>query len=171
MTLQKLKPLRLGPLLDARVADPTADMSGDEYLARAKARNAEQRAVSTSKLRPEREIVNNIVERAFAAIVCNEEYTKAIIDPSRDCLTLSDTPDGASEIVINNVHALPQRQRSIPPAGADRLGPSWPMRRQQDTGEWPTVATHKAGTTPVYEVFIDEWAQLHFEERQAARRQ
>ena len=155
---------QLGPLPPQRAADPLADMSGDEYVE--KARSRKRKGGIPPVLRPERHILNNVVLDAMTKTVCNEEDQQVRIDPLLGVTGRSVRVPGDADLVIINVHDLPQRQRSVPPADSDQsMFISWPMKKQQDTGAWPTIESHLQGHSPQYEVFLDEWGHLDFKER------
>ena len=74
-----------------------------------------------------------------------------------------DVVDLEADIVITNVHAIPQRQRSIvPPGMAAHECVSAPMQKQMDTGRWPTLREHLEGISPAYTFSYDPWGHLEF---------
>jgi len=159
---------------------PDDGMSAEEYLRRAAEHQRQQeprlRAWPGTTNRPERlhsaemeldarmrDILRDPDGRMEVVDAATGETLHCEREPATVSLFGCDVVDLEADIVLTNVHALPQRQQSIcPPSMPLHECVSEPMRQQMDTGRWPTVEEHLAGTSPPYEVFYDTWGHLTF---------
>ena len=76
---------------------------------------------------------------------------------------LNPTPDDEVDLVIHDVHALPERACFISPPGSVRSSVSEPMRHVMDTGEYPSVEDHLEGKTQMWEPVNSTCMPRHIE--------
>jgi hypothetical protein len=151
-------------------------MSAEEYTRRALELHAEQLALnkkaakllseSGRRVRPELNIDSeDLLIKAVRAVHSGNLAASNGIHLDAAGKTVASGPmEDDADITIHNVHELKQRQRFVKSKGCPLTSMSWPMMQQQDTGKYPTLEEHRAGTSPAYTVDQDEFGNLIFKE-------
>jgi hypothetical protein len=147
-------------LADQKIAAPVEPgaMSAEEYLREARKLNVEYvanlhalRASYAKATRPAPFAQNKALEAlqqldSIAADKHLEVSTGGVRElPAEPAL------DGGADIIINDVHTLPQRARLVAPSDTNRISCTSAMLLQMDTGKYPTLEDHLAGRSPLYE--------------------
>jgi len=142
------------------MADEPGAISAEEYqrLAAELTATHKQNLLRLQQRRRETNRVlskNNIVAKAFAKFRSIAAEQKLTVTADTVAVDAYD-PTELADITIVDVHKLPQRQRFNPPADDSKFSCSAAMRKQQDTGKYPTIAEHLAEKTPLYKAAVDK---------------
>ncbi|GAF69828.1 unnamed protein product [marine sediment metagenome] len=76
-----------------------------------------------------------------------------------DCSDIA-SRDSDADLIIYNVHKLPQRQKMRPAPDDMQISCSAAMLVQQETGRYPTLEDHLEGRSPMYAVRQGEFGNL-----------
>jgi len=168
--LRNLRRIHIAPqaLPDPR---PTGTISGEEYqrmaaeLAARKrqlvADNAAFRVLCGRTTRPECNITHNDVAVAAESLATLAEGKQIVLSPGKGPCTQDKLDD--ADIVIKDVHKLPQRQKFRPLPDDMRISCSSAMLIQQETGKYPTLEDHLNKTSPAYRVTEGQFGQMIYE--------